>query len=90
MKTMDGSKVLPFDKLKAELFYPSHLENQDTSTHVINIAVELANCLLSEIRDPKKATPNYLRSAERKLSWGQTTDKDNESLIGDMETNDPP
>ena len=39
--TMDGSKVLPFDKLKAELFYPSRVENHYTSPHVIKMAVEL-------------------------------------------------
>ena len=68
METMDGSKVLSFNKLKAELLYPSRVENQDNSPHVINIAVDFANILLAELRDPKKATSNYLRSAERKLS----------------------
>ena len=53
---MYESKLLPFDKLKAELFYPSRVENQDTSPHVINMAVELANCLLAKLHDPKKET----------------------------------
>ena len=68
--------MLPFDKLKAEFFYPSHVGNQDTSPHVIRMATELANCLLVELRDPKKAISNYLSSAERKFSWGQTTDEE--------------
>ena len=72
---MDGSKVLPSDKLKAELFYPSRVENYYTSPHVIKMAVELENCLISELRYPKKATPKYLRSEERKFIWVQTTDE---------------
>ena len=75
-ETMDESKVLTFDTLKPELFYPSRVENQDTSPHVIKMAVELEKFFLVELRDPKKAISNYLSSAERKFSWGQTTDEE--------------
>ena len=85
---MDGSKVLPSDKLKAELFYPLRVENQDTSPHVIKMAVELANFLLAELCDPKKATSNYLSSAKSKFRQGQITDKEHEALIDKMATND--
>ena len=74
-ETMDGSKLLPFDKLKAELFYPLRVENQDTSPHVIKMAVELANCLLAELHGPNKATSNYLSSAESNFIWIHTTDE---------------
>ena len=52
--TMDGSKVLPFDKLKAEFFYLSRVENQDTYPHVIKVVVELANCLLAKLLIPRR------------------------------------
>ena len=68
METMDGSKVLPFDTLKSEFFYPSRVENQDTSPRVIKMVAQLAHCLLAKLFDPKKAASNYLSSAERKLS----------------------
>ena len=81
--------MLPFDKLKASFFYPSRVENKDTFPNVIKIVVELANCLLAKLHDPKKATSNYLRSAERKFIWVQTTDEEHKALISMMATNDP-
>ena len=89
METMDGSEVLSFDKLKAELFYPSCVDNKYTSPHVIKMAVDLSNCLLVDILDPKKAISNYFGSAEIKFIWGQTTDEEHKALIGKMATNDP-
>ena len=49
---------LPFDKLKAELLYPSRVENQDTSPHLIKMAVELVIFPLAKLLDPKKAASN--------------------------------
>ena len=51
---MGWSKNLPFDKLKAEFFYPSRVENQDTYPHVIKVVVELANCLLAKLLIPRR------------------------------------
>ena len=52
---VDGSKVLPFDRLNAELFYPTREENVATNEMVKVMACEVAECMLDELRDPKKA-----------------------------------
>jgi hypothetical protein len=67
--TIDGSKALPMDQLNAELFYP-----QWSTKTVQLMACEVAECVLKELRDPGKATSDYLSSVEGKFSWGQTTD----------------
>ena len=54
--SIDGSKVFPYDTLNAELFYPERKENKATADIVQKMAVELANCLVQELCDPKKAT----------------------------------
>ena len=56
------TKAVPFDKVNCELFYTDHKENQDTTCLGNKMDVEIAQCLLNELRDPKKATPNYLTS----------------------------
>ena len=52
---MYGYRVLPFDKLKVEWFYPERTENIATKALANNMAVEMASCLLNKLRDPKKA-----------------------------------
>ena len=86
---LDGSKVLPFDQLNAELFYPDRDENKDTTDTATGMAVELAKCMLEELRDPHKATSDYLSSVDGAFSWGQTTDEEHYACIGRMATNDP-
>jgi hypothetical protein len=68
---IDGSKVLPYDQLNAELFYPQCKENAETTDTVILMASEVAEVMVKELRDPKIATSNYLMSVEGKFSWGQ-------------------
>jgi hypothetical protein len=86
---VDGSKVLPFDKLNAEIFYPTRRENTKTTEMVNLMASEVAETILNELHDPRKATSNYLTSVEGKFSWGQTTDKEHYASLGKMATNDP-
>ena len=74
--------------LKAERFYPNRKENVATTSTVQKMAVEMAECFLKELRDPKKATSDYLTSAEGKFSWGYTTEDDHTALIGKSATND--
>jgi hypothetical protein len=81
--------VLPFDQLKAELFYPQRIENKATNNLVEKMSVEVAQCMLTELRDPKKATSDYLTSADGKFSWGYTTQEEHHACIGKMATNDP-
>ena len=54
---MDGSRCVPFDKVKAELYYPSREENQQTTNLVMKMAVEVSQCMLMELRDPKRQHP---------------------------------
>jgi len=86
---MDGSRCVPFDKVKAELYYPSREENQQTTNLVMKMAVEVSECMLMELRDPKKATSSYLSSADGKFSWGETTEEEHLVAMGKMATNDP-
>src|SRR6056300_1299243 len=86
---LDGSKVLPFDQLNAELFYPDRKENKETTGMVELMAIEVAKCMLQELRDPDKATSEYLSSIGGQFSWGKTTDEEHHACIGRMATNDP-
>ena len=70
---MGGSRVLPFGKLNAELFYPERTENIATKASATNIGVDMASCLLTELQDPNKAKSDCLSSGEVKFSLGYTT-----------------
>ena len=83
------SRVLPYDKINAELFYPDRDENKQTTGWVHKMAVEAAQCLLEELRDPKKATSDYLTSEKGQFSWGYTSDSEHAACLGKMATNDP-
>ena len=85
----NNSKVLPYDLLRAELFYPTREENIATQTVCTNMDVEVAQTMLVELRDPKKATSDYLSSGKGKFSWGETTHEQHVACIGLMATNDP-
>ena len=85
---LDGSKVLPFDQLNAEMFYPQRPENQQTTDLVKEMASEVAECIMKELCDPKKALSDYLSCKEGKFSWGETTDEEHKACLGMMATND--
>jgi hypothetical protein len=63
---VDGPKVLPLDQLNAEIFYPTRRENTETTEIVKLMASEVAETILNELHDPRKATSNYLTSIEGK------------------------
>ena len=52
------------------------------------MAVESSQCLLQELRDPKKAMSDHLSSTDGKFSWGQTTEEEHQACVGKMTTND--
>ena len=85
----DGSQVISMDLLKAELFFPQRDENKETGDVVERMAVEVADCMMTELEDPKKVTSNYLSSAGGEFSWGNTTEEEHAAGIGMMATNDP-
>ena len=80
---------MPYDKINAELFWPERDENKQTTDMVLKMATEVAACMLKELRDPKKATSDYLSSEEGQFSWGATTDDEHHASLGKMATNDP-
>ena len=43
---VDGSWVLPYDQLNAEMLYPVRPENQQTNCLVKEMACEVAECIL--------------------------------------------
>ena len=60
--TIDGSKVLPYDQMNAEMFYPLRQENVDTTAIVEDMAAnEVAPAVLGELCDPKKLFQNTLQ-----------------------------
>ena len=86
---MDGYRVLPFDKLKAEFFYPEMTENISTKALSTNIDVDMDSCILNELRYPKKATYDYLYRGEGKFSWVYTNQEEHQDFIVMMASNDP-
>ena len=65
-----------------ELFYPIKKANKETTKTVEIMAVEIAECILQELRDPKKATSDYLTYADGKFSWGNTNDEEDYVCLG--------
>ena len=82
-------KILPFDKINAKLFYQDCKENKETTELVLKMAVEVAKCMLKELRDPKKATSDYLTSEDGEFGWGYTTDEEHQACFRKITTNDP-
>ena len=78
-----------FRKLRAELFHPVDVDNIASSELSVELGALAATEILTEIRDPKKATSRHLSSAEGALSWGKTSDVEHEALKGCMAVNDP-
>ena len=77
---VDGkTEILPYDELTCELFYPD--KNKETTTLVLNMAVEVAQCLLKDLCDPKKAMLDYLTSKYGVFSWGKTTDNEHKYCV---------
>ena len=80
-------KVLPFDLLRAELFYPTRAENRQTHDMCCRLAVEIATTILMELRDLEKATHKYLTSAEGMYSSGKITEADRRACMNMMAHN---
>ena len=49
----------------------------------------MATEIVSELRDPKKATSRHLSSAEGALSWSEISDAEHEATKGLLAVNDP-
>ena len=58
----EDEKVMPYDELRAALFYPSRIDIRNTDDLVICLAEEAASAFLIEFRYSLKATSSYLSS----------------------------
>jgi hypothetical protein len=71
-----GDKVLPWDLLCAELFYPSRADVVQTLKLCSELAIIAAATFLAEFRDTAKATHNYLSSISGKYSLSVITEEE--------------
>jgi hypothetical protein len=55
-----GAKVLPYADLRKELFHPSDSTNAATNSRLVELAPVVAQAILDELHDQKKATYKYL------------------------------
>ena len=74
-KSNDG-KILPYDELRAELFYPSRIDIRQTDGLVSRLGEEAATTFLIEFCDTSKATSAYLSSIGGKFSKSKLSDQD--------------
>ena len=80
--------VLAVDLAKCEVFYPTQRENQQTNDLCVDLAREVATCLMLEVADPKKATSDYLSKCDGRFSWSKLTAEEKNATIGMRATND--
>jgi hypothetical protein len=78
-----------YGKLRAELFHPTDVDNIASTEISIELGQLAVTEIVSEFRDPKKATVRHLSSAEGMLSWGAVSDEEHKALKGKMAVNDP-
>ena len=71
-----ADKWLPFDELRAELFFPTRNYVRQTHSISCRLAEVAAATFLIEFRYPKKATSDYLSSISGIGSWAMVTDED--------------
>lgn len=64
----EDEKVMPYDELRAELLYTSHIDICNTDEIVIHLAEEAASSFLIEFWDQLKAPLLYLSSIGGKYS----------------------
>ena len=81
------NKVIPFDLLRAELFYPTRMENRQTHQFCCRLAEEIASTILAELRDPRKATSQYLSSCMGKYSKAVIAEDDRQACMGKLAHN---
>ena len=84
-----SDRVLAIDLAKCEVFYPTRHENQQTNDLCVDLAREVATCLMLEVADPKKATSDYLLECDGRFSWSKLTAEEKNATIGNCATTDP-
>eukprot|EP00956_Cyclotella_meneghiniana_P008423 scaffold11328_cov66-Cyclotella_meneghiniana.AAC.8 len=83
----DEDKVLPYDEIRAAVFYPNRKDIIQTDELCRELAVTAATAFLVEFRDESKATSNYLSSIGGKSSLAVLTESQRKSGIGKESSN---
>jgi hypothetical protein len=73
---LENDKVLPYNKLSAEIFYPTRINIRQTKSVSCLLAEEAASTFLAEFRDTSKATASYLSSIGGKYSASSVSAED--------------
>ena len=81
------TKTLPFDELRAELFYPTRRANRQTQDTACQLGKVIAATIIVELRDTSKATSHYLSSIKGKFSQAQITEEDRKANMNKMAHN---
>jgi hypothetical protein len=84
-----SERVLAIDLAKCEVFYPTHQENQQMNEFCVNLAREMATCLMLEVADPKNATLDYLSKDNGRFRWAKSSAEEKNATIGMRATNNP-
>ena len=80
------SKVLGFDLLRVEIFYPYCEENNNMKHMVLKIVVLASHSWVYNMRNSKKTVYHYLSSIKDEKSWVNTSDEENLRLLGSFAT----
>ena len=75
-------KVLPWDLLKAQLFYPTRCDIVQSQDDCVELASEAAQVFRREFRDERKATHKYLSEVVGERSIGQIGIAEKEAGLG--------
>ena len=84
-----STKVLPLSLLREEVFSPKTETNKSTSIFMKKLGELSASAILSELRNPSKATSNHLSSVNGKFSFSNTSCNNHLEGMGKMAVNDP-
>jgi hypothetical protein len=85
--TSVDDKMIPFDLMRAELFYPTKMENRQTHQFCCRLTEEIASTILAELRDPRKATSQYLSRCVVKYSKSVIAEDYHQVCMGKMAHN---
>ena len=83
----EEDKVLPYDEIRAAVFYPNRKDIIQTDTLCRELAVTAATAFLIEFRDERKATSTYLSSIEGKSSLAVLTESQRKAGFGKESSN---
>ena len=64
-----GTKLVYLHRLRRELFDPTREDNVDCTEMMETLGNIVVTSILSELRDPKKATYKYLSLSKSIFSW---------------------